>query len=269
MNLPEETIWIWGSTAEKKWRTFTVLSRGVEAKEFPDSGWYILRNGYDVCIITCGPFRFKSTEGHAHNDKLSFELSINRENVFVDPGTYVYTPCPDKRNMFRSTRYHNTVAFANFEQNDLSKGLFGLPETVALKYVKLKRQNGMITFKGKICYKDFLHTRSVTCKIDENYWEIQDTIQAPPDIPFILSYHLAPGLAYKNNSILTSKGQKQLAKFYCSTPEVQVADYEYSPEYGISVSAKKLLLLFNSGCGSQTVYTRILFSILFLITSVL
>jgi hypothetical protein len=257
MSLSEEALWIWGAAAEEKWGLLPEYSRSVEAKEFQDGGWYILRNGADVCVIACGPFRFKSTEGHAHNDKLSIELTINGVNVLVDPGTYVYTPCPDKRNMFRSTGYHNTVAFGNFEQNDLSIGLFALPETVALKYAHVFSHDGVIGFKGKIRYKDFRHTRSVAFKVNEHLWEIRDRVKSPPGISISLSYHLAPGLAFRNKSIWTCSGQEPLAHFDISVSEVETTSYAYSPEYGVSIDAQKIIARFDSGCGDQTIYTRI------------
>ena len=257
ISLAEDAIWIWGATAGEEWRLLPEYSRGVEAKELPDGGWYILRNGNDVCVITCGPLRFKSTEGHAHNDKLSLELAINGVNVLVDPGSYVYTPCPDKRNTFRSTGYHNTVAFDNFEQNDLSKGLFALPETVTLKYAYVYSRDGEVGFKGKIRYLNFKHTRSVVCKVKEHLWEIRDRVQSPPGISISLSYHLAPGLTFHDKSIRASSGQEQLAEFDISGFEAEATRYAFSPEYGVSIDAQKIFVRFNSGNGDQTIYTRI------------
>ena len=63
----------------------------------------------------------KQTVGtHTHNDKLSFELAVGEDDVFVDPGAYVYTPDPKRSNEFRSTVKHNTAFVDEEEQNELS-----------------------------------------------------------------------------------------------------------------------------------------------------
>jgi len=68
-------------------------------------------------IISCGPNEQNGNGGHAHNDKLSFELCVDGEDIIVDPGTYTYTADPRWRNKFRSTAYHNTVEIDGEEQN--------------------------------------------------------------------------------------------------------------------------------------------------------
>ncbi|MFH1760899.1 MAG: alginate lyase family protein [bacterium] len=57
--------------------------------------------------------------GHAHNDKLSFELMLAKVPVIVDPGTGIYTnDLSNTRNMMKSTRFHNTVEIDGMEQNE-------------------------------------------------------------------------------------------------------------------------------------------------------
>jgi len=76
-------------------------------------------------MISAGQNGQNGNGGHAHNDKLSFELCINGKNIIVDPGTYLYTASPEWRNKFRSTAYHNTVSINNQEQNRfIEKSLF-------------------------------------------------------------------------------------------------------------------------------------------------
>ena len=78
-----------------------------------------MRNNKDYVFISCGPNGQNDRGVHAHNDKLSFELCVNGEDVIIDPGTYVYTPNQKWRNTFRSTGYHNTVKVDDHEQNQI------------------------------------------------------------------------------------------------------------------------------------------------------
>jgi len=63
--------------------------------------------------------------GHNHNDNLSFELNYNHRDIFVDPGTYVYTSNPEQRNNYRSIKNHNTIDIG-IEPNNLNVNIFHL-----------------------------------------------------------------------------------------------------------------------------------------------
>jgi len=91
--------------------------------------------------------------GHAHNDKLSFELCVDGEDVIVDPGTYVYTADPYLRNLFRGTEYHNTIFFEGVEQNEL-QGLFSLNSDAKSKGLHFGEKDEIVKFKGELKYKN-------------------------------------------------------------------------------------------------------------------
>lgn len=101
----------------------------VKSKGFPDSGWYVMRDGLNYCIVSCGPNGQSGNGGHAHNDKLGFELSCYGENWLVDPGTFVYTTHYQERNLFRSTSFHSVVMVDGAEINQMDeRRLFSLQE---------------------------------------------------------------------------------------------------------------------------------------------
>jgi len=136
---------IWNSL---EWDSF----KNIKSKAFTDSGWYVMRNNKDYCIISCGPNGQNGRGGHAHNDKLSFELCIDGEDIIVDPGTYVYTPLPEWRNKFRSTAYHNTVIIDGKEQNKiLNTSLFEMENTAKsnIKCIKWESKNKYDLFIGE------------------------------------------------------------------------------------------------------------------------
>ena len=95
------------------------------SKLYGDAGHAILRVRDVYLFVTNGEQSSyessRETVGtHTHNDKLSFELSVGEDDLIVDPGAYIYTPEPEKRNEFRSTKKHNTVVVDGEEQNEIS-----------------------------------------------------------------------------------------------------------------------------------------------------
>lgn len=112
-----------------------IINNGIKQlfinKSFPkksimhDGGFAILRMDDAYLFISNSgqskyPLRKISIGTHTHNDLLSFEFSIGNDDVFIDPGTFVYTSDIKKRNEFRSTWKHNTIVVDSEEQNILS-----------------------------------------------------------------------------------------------------------------------------------------------------
>jgi len=102
------------------------LTENLTFTAYQGIGLYIFRSSRLYLLISAGPNGQNGNGGHAHNDKLSFELNIDGKDIFVDPGTYLYTPFPDVRNMFRSTKVHNTIYVEGEEQNEWLAGKIGL-----------------------------------------------------------------------------------------------------------------------------------------------
>ena len=62
---------------------------------------------------------FGSIAAHGHADALSFQVHVNGEPLFVDPGTYLYHCGINLRNTFRKTLNHNTVAVGGKDQSEI------------------------------------------------------------------------------------------------------------------------------------------------------
>lgn len=93
---------------------------------FTEFGLYLYLSDHLYLLIRCGSIGQGGVGGHAHNDNLSFELNVRGCDFLVDGGSYLYTPFPNIRNEFRSTRAHNTLAWGGREQNTWQEGLRGL-----------------------------------------------------------------------------------------------------------------------------------------------
>lgn len=102
------------------------LNRELSVRGFSHFGFYVFRSSRLYLNVRCGSNGQNGRGGHCHNDQLSFELSIDDCPLVVDPGTYCYTSSIEKRNLFRSTAMHNTLALGIKEQNSWEPGLAGV-----------------------------------------------------------------------------------------------------------------------------------------------
>jgi hypothetical protein len=82
------------------------LTDGLVALAYPDFGLYLIRSRYLYLAIRC--LQTYGPTAHLHADQLGLVLSFGRQDVVVDPGTFVYTPLPEMRNRYRSVQAHFT-----------------------------------------------------------------------------------------------------------------------------------------------------------------
>lgn len=238
-----EAVWAFGPEAWARWAAVGPAVTAPANRAFRDGGVYVLRQGGHMLCVACGPNGQAGNGGHAHNDKLSFELNWVGEDVIIDPGTYVYTRYPQWRNRFRSTAWHNTVMLAGQEQNRFRpEGLFVLvhdAEAVCTAwapdagrfagyhtgYDRLgwrHHREISLTEEGNCCCRDWLEPRP-------------SSSQVPPEP--VGHLHLAPGLAAAlagpQSVTLTRAGVPIGAVRFAGDVEVSLEDAWYSPGYGI------------------------------------
>lgn len=99
--------------------------------------------------------------GHAHNDKLSIELVINNIDILTDPGTYLYTAFPEKRNIFRSNRFHNNILVDNEEQCKFNN-LFSLRDETKCSIVDI----GNYSLTVSLHYRNIIVLRKINILVD-------------------------------------------------------------------------------------------------------
>ena len=254
----EEAHWIFGPEGKEIFDNVPLRKDLVESKAFPKAGWYIIRNSNDYCFISCGPNGQNGNGGHAHNDKLSFELMLNGRDVIVDPGTYIYTPCPKERNRFRSTGYHNTANFSGFEQNEFAeKSIFSLPDKVKIRKASLIERNNNVVFQGEIHYAGITHKRKITLDKQSSSWHIKDIISSPKQIKGKLLFHLSPNLTCDGNKIILNETKEKIAIIEITESKIEKSEYDYSPEYGRKVKANCLVANISNSANIREVNTYI------------
>jgi hypothetical protein len=243
----QEAIWLFGPDAYKRWQDMPGRSvQALESKAFPDGGIYVMRHKNDYMLISCGPNGQNGKGGHAHNDKLSFELCVDGEDIIVDPGTYVYTADPEWRNRFRSTACHNIVMIDNEEQTQLNKGeLFSLRSCTVSSVHNFLRRPHQDFFEAEHTGYQSLRSpvrqrRRISYGKDVGFWEFADSMEGEGQWPITVSFHLATGLFPRiiapNCFVVTTK-RKCLVKFSMHLANEAAASIEtteswFSPAYG-------------------------------------
>ena len=101
-------------------------SQDIKSIFYPDSGIFIYKSDKFYLAVCTTPLGQSNHGGHTHNDKLGYELWIDGHYIARDPGTYLYTPIPGRRNEFRSIKAHNVPIIDELEQNSWGEGLVGL-----------------------------------------------------------------------------------------------------------------------------------------------
>ncbi len=161
------------------------LRDGLRLYAYPDFGLYIYQTNRLYLAIRCGSIHPEGTGGHAHNDQLSIVLQIAGEDWITDPGTYLYTPLPDRRNEYRSIKAHFSPALIKGEPLILEDGLFelrGKSKTACLCFCSKG-------FVGKVEMENETITRSI--QILEDAILITDTTSSPiKHQPTHLSLHV-------------------------------------------------------------------------------
>jgi hypothetical protein len=113
----EDAFWLLGPAGLDIFQSLKDEGHDLQTAHFPRGGFYVMRKGTNYLLVSCGTVGTGGQGNHKHNDLLSFELYAGDKAFIVDPGTYLYTSNADWRNLFRSTRYHNTIVIDGQEQN--------------------------------------------------------------------------------------------------------------------------------------------------------
>jgi Heparinase II/III-like protein/Heparinase II/III N-terminus len=198
----------------------------------PDAGWAVLRSAGLECVVACGSNGQGGNGGHGHNDKLSICISIDGDVLLVDPGTYVYTPDPELRNLYRSTGMHSTPQPESREINPIlggKAGLFSLPDH---SQATIRHFDGS---KVIASHRGFGYLLEMEVKLTG---EILVASYHGEDRQYTMRWHLAPGVKAEitgARAVLTgSRGRYLLT---AESPVLEGRPYQYSPAYGVRSAA--------------------------------
>ena len=203
------------------------MTTRLESKAFPQGGFYIMRHDDLYMIIDCVPADPKSPSGHKHNSRLSFELFACDKSFIIDPGTYIYTADKEMRNLFRSTRYHNTVVVDGEEQNRFAEDeLFAtnLDAVVTVnRWLVTENYDLLDAEHNGYSRLNVVHRRQIYFNKEEQYWVIKDMLtgEGGDKHKFELYFHFAP-MALKNvkDELVIETGNKTGANIAIAPLEI-------------------------------------------------
>lgn len=207
------------------------LRTGLRCHSFPDSGFRIYRSERLHLLIRCGSYGQNGNGGHAHNDQLSFTMSVDGCPLFIDPGSFVYSPFPEERNRFRSTAMHNTLQLGQREQSELPEeldGLFRLPDQA---HGEVRQFDGD-AFEG--FHRGFGLEYVRRLEVQSDGVSGFDMLERPETA--VVRFHLAEGVLVEEfdpNGSVDLVGPRLRALFSWDQAEAEVEESLFSPGYGV------------------------------------
>lgn len=106
--LDYESAWLLGEAGITAYDSIKSELPPFHSIALHDSGNYIMRSGWDTAANYLIMHNGYTGGGHAHEDKLSFDLSIAGKDVLTDCGRYTYV-WGGERKLLKSYQAHNTL----------------------------------------------------------------------------------------------------------------------------------------------------------------
>jgi len=245
------------------------MKQKLKSVSFPDGGFYIMRHGDLFMILDCVPFYPGAPSGHKHNSRLSFELFAYDKSFIIDPGTCIYTADKEMRNLFRSTRYHNTVVVDCKEQNRFDEDdLFSLKPDSFVKMNRWISADKYDLFDGehrgyaRLKYP-VIHRRRIRFNKEKGYWVIKDTLVGEGEHNFSLYFHFAPlEIELDKDFPLVAKTRTKGANLAIIPLEIEgvtpeILDGWVSYRYGIKMEAP--IVRYSKKCHVPTSFCNIIY----------
>ena len=218
---------------------------------FSEGGYSFMRSTDDRILIGIdhAPLGFGSIAAHGHADALSFQLTLDGDELFIDPGTYIYHCWLNKRDKYRKTRHHNTVELEGQDQSQML-GAFLWGKRAECEVIK--QEFSVDSDELIVAHNGYNATHQRQFIFDKNkQLLIKDEFNKGAS--FVSSFLIGPlfEVDFKDNIVFISKkGSKDVVAELCCKGdfEIRIETGYYSPEYGIERPIKAVRLY---GEGSQ------------------
>lgn len=248
----------WGDW-ESAWWGFDRLEAGTRqplardgghvVRHFPHAGLTVMRRQRQYLLVTNGVVGTGGFGNHKHNDQLGFEFHVEGVPLVVDPGSYVYTSDPDARNLFRSTRSHNTVIIDDAEQNELRPHwLFRMFEKASPEHLAVDESDEQARYRGRHygysrLSEPVVHERTFTLSMRDGALTIVDLLNGQGAHRVRWHFHFAPGVevsALGPERFRVVSGATAVELTAPAALRFNIASAWYSPSYGVRTACVAL-----------------------------
>ncbi len=193
-----ELVWLLGPEGLQRFRGLPPALPRQLSRSFPHGGLHVIRSGWtagsSVMFIDAGPHGFMNG-GHAHADALSIDLSLQGQQVFVDPGTFTYTASPQKRDHFRGTSSHS-AAIIDGRDSAAPAGPFQWASQVTARGEAWYDTDEVALFTGRhdgFEAAGIRYARSVVF-IRPDLWIVRDEVHGAGEHELAVHWQCAPGV---------------------------------------------------------------------------
>lgn len=265
-SISEETFWLLGE--KLNYKNFVENYHTLSSKSFLYSGIYIMREKTFYMIIDGSSPIPKTPQGHRHNSALSFELFAYDKSFILDTGSYVYTANKEMRNLFRSTKYHNTIEIDKNDQNSYIKDeIFDMGTDAKVNIGKWETNSkydylDMEHYGYKRLKNPIIHRRQIYFDKKRKLWIIKDSLNGDGKHKFDLYFHLAPmKLEIHDNHMICSNfkvgANIAIIPLECSKLFSEVSEGWISYNYGKKVKAP--ILKYSKNMNAPTTFVTLIF----------
>lgn len=227
-----------------------------------DAGFVIMRNKTDYLLYNVdnqGEYRdTQTTSSHTHSDWFSFVLCSDGVPFFIDPGTHVYSSNSDSRNLFRSTRMHNTVEIDGKNQSEVYDAkLWDMKRTGRIEDFALETTRECDFVTGiHTGYERLPHPvktrRSVRYSKSSEIWEIEDELIGTEEHLIQCHFHLEENVKATLSAttcVLEKANVCLYVTFECSKEiSVSLIDTFISKGYGDITGGKEIVVSYKGEC---------------------
>ncbi len=228
----------------------------IGKKEFPQFGITIIKIDRLHISLRHHSYQNGQPSGHFHNDVGSMTLAIDDVQIFVDPGSFVYTPSAVWRNQFRSINAHNTCSINQEEPVQFDERLFAL--TLPEKKVFLNSDDENNAYQQHDLYKSIRMHRKI--QYDLNSIIITDWCEkllgddfAQMQMWWNFTVHPAINIQQNQNKIYFFHEQKKIMML-ASILQFTIETGWYSNSYGTKEPCSRIIARASFSCQPQLFY---------------